>query len=105
MTLTESEGIKMKLNFQHDKEVLVSLVDEFLQKTIIGQRAELIINGEKTVGVIEKVMFAGDDSSTLVFWVDGHERKIPFFEDTKSRMGKELITFETRNHTTVLEIV
>lgn len=95
----------MKVNIQHDKELLVQLVDHFLQHSIIGARVELIINGEKTTGAIDKVEFAGEDNNSIVFWVDGNERKIPFYEETKTRLGKEILAFETKNHTTIVEIL
>ena len=95
----------MKINLQHDKVLLVEIVDHFLQSSVIGARVELIINGEKTIGSIDKVEFTGEDNNFLVFWVDGNERKIPFYDETKTRLGKEILAFETKNHTTVIEVL
>lgn len=95
----------MKVNIQHDKELLVQIVNHFLQNSMIGSRVELIINGEKTVGAIDKIEFTGEENNSIVFWINGNERKIPFFDDTKTRLGKELLTFETKNHTTVIEVL
>lgn len=94
----------MRLYITNDKEALVDLVNKHLSSLILEKKVELIINGTKRVGIVHSVAL-DEEKDFIVLTVNNHEEKIPVLDDTKARFGKELIVFETKNHSTVIEIL
>lgn len=94
----------MRLYIDNEKDFLVELVFDYLSKLLTNKKIELIINGNKKVGVVKKVELERDEHTFIVFNFGKKQEKIPVLDETKSRLGKEMISFETKSHTTVIEV-
>lgn len=96
----------MRINLTNDKEKLSGLISLHLSKILSGKKVDLIINGDKHTGIIQSVDLEEQDGFfQLLFRIDDQEKKIPILDETKATVGKELMVFETKNHTTVIEVI
>ena len=94
----------MRVYITNDKITLVELVNVHLLQLLQNRRVEVIINGSKRVGTVDDVKL-DDTKDFLLLSVDGKDETIPILDETKARFGKELVVFETKSHTTVIEII
>lgn len=94
----------MRLYISNDKDALVELVNNHLFSLIKDRKVEIIINGNKRVGLVYNVSL-DEDKDFIVIMINDKEELIPILDETKARFGKELIVMETKNHTTVIEII
>jgi hypothetical protein len=94
----------MRIYITNEKEVLVGPASEYLLNLLKEKRVELIINGNKHVGVIHNITL-DEEKDYIVIAIGDKEEKVPLLDDTKARFGKELVVLETKNHTTVIELL
>jgi|APAga8741244001_1050109.scaffolds.fasta_scaffold126770_1 hypothetical protein len=94
----------MRLYITNEKEVLVGPASEYLLSLLKEKRVELIINGNKHVGVIHNITL-DEEQDFIVISIGDKVEKVPLLDDTKARFGKELVVLETKNHTTVIELL
>lgn len=95
----------MKLYISNDKEYLSNLIVTYLKDLLINERADVILNGEKITGLIKDVVMNSKEDDHFTLYINEIEKQIPLFEDTKARLGRELVVFETKNHSTVIELL
>lgn len=94
----------MRLYITNDKLALINLVNDHLKFLLNEKKIEIIINGNKRIGIVENI-FLDDEKDFIIVQINDKKEMIPVLDETKARFGKELITFETKNHTTVIEII
>jgi len=94
----------MRLYITNEKEVLVGPASEYLLNLLKEKRVELIINGNKHVGVVHNIAL-DEERDYILISIGEKVEKIPLLDETKARFGKELIVLETKNHTTVIELL
>lgn len=97
----------MRLHITNEKNSLVHLVCQYLLKTLKDKKVDLILNGDKKTGVVKDIYLAEDDTeyNFINIAIGKKIEQIPLLDDTKARLGQELVVFETKSHTTVIEIV
>lgn len=95
----------MKLHITNDKDALVEMASQYLSHLLVSRRVDLIINGTKTTGVVKKVQLENEEDSYIVITIDKIIKKIPIVDETKARLGVDLVVLETKNHTSVIEIL
>lgn len=94
----------MRLYITNDKITLVELINTHLLKLLLDKKIEIIINGNKRIGIVEGIEL-DDENDFILLKINDKNEMIPVLDETKARFGKELIVFETKNHTTVIEII
>lgn len=96
----------MRLNISNDKKVLIDLISQYLNHLLVNKRVDLIINGNKETNTITLIdVQDGEEETFIIFKTSENEHKVPLHEETKVRFGKELVVFETKAHSTVIEIL
>lgn len=94
----------MRLYITNDKDELVELINRHISTLLQDRKVEIIINGNKRVGIVESISL-DQEKDFILLRVNDKEELIPVMDETKARFGKELIIFETKSHTTVIEII
>lgn len=95
----------MRILITNNKDSVKHLIKDYLVELLIDSQVDLIINGDKKSGVVNDVfLFDDQDDTAFILKIDKKEKRIPIMDETKATLGKELVVFETKNHSTVIEI-
>lgn len=104
-----SEVIVLNLRIRNSKDNLVDFSQKYLNELLSGVYVEFIINGVKFVDTIESVSSTViDEELHLVFNFksdDIESQNVPLLEETKANIGFQIVVIETKNHTTVIEVL
>lgn len=95
----------MRLYISHEKPNLVFLLADYMNKLLLDKKIDLIMNGKKTTGKVVSVTLEDAPHHDIIVTIKNDSFKIPILNDTKARLGKEMIRVETDNHTTIIEIL
>lgn len=98
-------GDKMRVVITNAKDKLSSFLFTYMELMLDGRKAEIIINGNKTTGLIREFWLNETDGTWLEITIDDEIKKIPLTDETKARLGNEVFYFETKTHTTVIEFL
>lgn len=97
----------MNLKIRNSKENLVGFAQEYLNGLLSGVHVEFIINGYKVVDTITSIDSEEiEGESFLAFnFKDSEVQHVPLLDETKANIGYQMVVIETKNHTTVIEVL
>ncbi|QST03097.1 hypothetical protein IMZ31_21345 (plasmid) [Pontibacillus sp. ALD_SL1] len=97
----------MRIHITNNREPLLNLVEVYTRQLLVGKKVHIIINGSQIDGIVSSVeLFEDKERISLKAKTNENEIAIPLTDDTKITFGKEeLIIFETKNHSTVIELL
>lgn len=95
----------MRLYISHEKPYLVFLLADYMGKLLADKKVHLVINGKEVTGRVTSVRLEEAPHQNILVSVGEHTFKIPTLNDTKARLGKEMIRVETDNHSTIIEML
>lgn len=99
----------MKLNITSEKEYLLDFMVSYLNKVLINEQVECIINGTNYQGVFEEelqIKKENKDYYILEFTLSEKKVKVPIsLKNTKARMRGNSVFLETETHVTLIEKV
>jgi hypothetical protein len=95
----------MRLHIENDKVKLIDFISNYIVDLLSNRRVELIVNGEKKIGTITHVEIQDDEYKFLSIHLDGKENIIPLLDETKAFLGKEIVSFDSKRHTTIIEFL
>jgi len=95
----------MRLYSENDFLKLVGILETYLTDSILGKKVEVVINGNKKVGIVRKVELERGEYICLLLTFGKKTERIPLLNETKAHLNKELFVIETKNHSTVIEIL
>ena len=97
----------MNLRIRNSKDNLVNFTQNYLNELLSDVPVEFIVNGYKLVDTITAVgLDFIDEEYYLTFYFAKEEpQNVPLLEDTKANIGFQIVVIETKNHTTVIEVL
>lgn len=95
----------MRVRIENTKEMLVSVIASYLSSLLVEHKVELIINGEKLVGVVTNIELVQGEIDKLAITINEETRFAPLTNHTKLDIGVELVSFITNSHTTIIEFL
>lgn len=95
----------MRIYAENDFTKLVDLLETYLSANILGKKVEVVINGNKKVGIVKKIELEREDHICLLLTFGKKTERIPLLNETKAHLNKNLFVIETKNHSTVIEIL
>jgi len=95
----------MRLYISHDKPYLIFLLADYMNKLLLDKKVDLIINGKKTTGRVTSLTLEDAPYNNILISIGDNSFPIPILNDSKARLGKEMVRVETSNHTTIIEIL
>lgn len=95
----------MRLYISHEKPHLVFLLADYMNKLLLDRKIDLIINGKKSTGRVNSLTLEDAPHNNIIISINNQDFAIPILEETKARLGKEMVRIETDNHTTIIEIL
>lgn len=95
----------MRVIITNDKQKIAPFLFGYMQLMMVGKKVEIIINGNKCLGLVDDLRFDAEDDTWVEIVMAGEIKKLPLTDETKARLGKEIFYFETKTHHTVIEFV
>jgi len=98
----------MRLFINHDKPKLVFLLTDYLNQLVLNHEVKMVVNGETGAGTITHITLEDTESNAILISLQSeegseHTYKIPLLNETKVRLQKELVRFETKSHATIID--
>jgi len=93
----------MRFHIQNEKSKVLNFLSKFIIDHLTDKKVEFIINGAKHIGTIESVQIQKDEDEFLSVILNGETFVIPLLEETKVFLGREIVSFDSKVHTTVIE--
>jgi hypothetical protein len=95
----------MRVFITNDKNKIASFLYDYMNTLLVGKKVEMILNGNKIIGEIHSVELSDTETTWFEISINDSIKKIPITDETKARLGKEILYFETKTHTTVIEFI
>lgn len=95
----------MRIFINNDKNKIASFLYDYMNTLLVGRKVEMIVNGNKFIGEISEVQLTETETTWFEVTINNEVKKLPLTDETKARLGKEILYFETKTHTTVIEFI